>query len=109
MQAVNIALLLEQPLLVTGEPGTGKTQLAYSIASELNLGEVLRACIALLDTPDMTVEQLMTYIQGPDFSQGGRIIGMDGIWPRWGGITRRSPSWKKRRTWIRCRSLSVPI
>src|SRR5438477_1861807 len=32
------------------------------------------------------------------------IIGMDGIWPRWGGITRRSPSWKKRRTWIRCRS-----
>lgn len=42
VQAVNIALLLEQPLLVTGEPGTGKTQLAYSIASELNLGEVLR-------------------------------------------------------------------
>lgn len=42
IQAVNIALLLEQPLLVTGEPGTGKTQLAYSIAAELNLGDVLR-------------------------------------------------------------------
>ena len=42
VQAVNIALLLEQPLLVTGEPGTGKTQLAYSVASELNLGDVLR-------------------------------------------------------------------
>jgi MoxR-like ATPase len=40
--AVNIALILEQPLLVTGEPGTGKTQLAYSIAAELKLGEVLR-------------------------------------------------------------------
>jgi len=33
-----------------------------------NLVEVLRACIALLDRPDMTIEQLMTYIQGPDFS-----------------------------------------
>src|SRR3989475_4918883 len=44
-----------------------------------NLTEVLRACIALLDRPDMSVEQLMTYIQGPDFSQGGRIIGNDGI------------------------------
>ncbi len=44
-----------------------------------NLAEVLRACIALLDRPTMTVEQLMTYIQGPDFCQGGRIIGTDGI------------------------------
>src|SRR5260370_37098929 len=44
-----------------------------------NLGEVLRACIALLDRPNMTIEQLMTYIQGPDFSQGGRIMGIDGI------------------------------
>src|SRR5947209_4628741 len=44
-----------------------------------NLAEVLRACIALLDRPTMTVEQLMTYMQGPDFCQGGRIIGIDGI------------------------------
>lgn len=44
-----------------------------------NLSEVMKACIALLDHPDMTVEQLMTYIQGPDFCQGGRIIGTDGI------------------------------
>ena len=44
-----------------------------------NLGEVLRACIALLDRPNMDLEQLMTYIQGPDFSQGGRIIGIDGV------------------------------
>lgn len=33
--AVNVALLLGQPLLLTGEPGTGKTQLAYSIGGEL--------------------------------------------------------------------------
>src|SRR5579875_574394 len=44
-----------------------------------NLTEVLRACIALLDRPHMTVEQLMGYIQGPDFPQGGRIVGLDGI------------------------------
>lgn len=35
--AVNVALALGQPLLVTGEPGTGKTQLAHSIAFERNL------------------------------------------------------------------------
>lgn len=35
--AVNVALALGQPLLVTGEPGTGKTQLASSVARELEL------------------------------------------------------------------------
>jgi MoxR-like ATPase len=35
VDAVNVALMLGQPLLVTGEPGTGKTQLAFSIAWEL--------------------------------------------------------------------------
>src|SRR6266852_1773392 len=44
-----------------------------------NLTEVVRACIALLDQPNMSIEQLMTYIQGPDFSQGGRIVGVDGV------------------------------
>lgn len=39
--AVNTALAVEQPLLVTGEPGTGKTALAFSVASELGLGPVL--------------------------------------------------------------------
>ncbi|MCP4699655.1 MAG: AAA domain-containing protein [Gammaproteobacteria bacterium] len=35
--AVNVALLLGQPLLLTGEPGTGKTQLAYHMAYQLGL------------------------------------------------------------------------
>jgi MoxR-like ATPase len=41
VRAVNTALAVEQPLLVTGEPGCGKTELAWSVASELGLGEVL--------------------------------------------------------------------
>ena len=42
MDAVNVALLLAQPLLLTGEPGTGKTQLAYSLAWQLGFGEPLK-------------------------------------------------------------------
>lgn len=42
VDAVNVALLLSQPLLLTGEPGTGKTQLAYRVAWELGFGEPLR-------------------------------------------------------------------
>src|SRR5262245_56070821 len=41
IDAVNVALLLGQPLLVTGEPGTGKTQLAYSVAWELGFDQPL--------------------------------------------------------------------
>ena len=39
--AVNSALALRRPLLITGNPGSGKTSLAYAIAYELNLGPVL--------------------------------------------------------------------
>ncbi|MFD1162042.1 AAA family ATPase [Hwangdonia seohaensis] len=41
INAVNVAISLGQPLLLTGEPGTGKSHLAYSIAHELNLGKPL--------------------------------------------------------------------
>jgi MoxR-like ATPase len=42
IDAVNIALLLNQPLLLTGEPGTGKTQLAYNVSWELGFGPPLK-------------------------------------------------------------------
>lgn len=41
IEVVNAALYLRRPLLVTGKPGTGKSSLAYAVAYELQLGEVL--------------------------------------------------------------------
>ncbi|MBK1990215.1 MoxR family ATPase [Sphaerospermopsis aphanizomenoides BCCUSP55] len=41
IKMVNAALYLRRPLLVTGKPGTGKSSLAYAVARELKLGEVL--------------------------------------------------------------------
>ena len=41
VEVVNAALYLRRPILVTGDPGVGKSSLAYSIAHELGLGQVL--------------------------------------------------------------------
>jgi DNA replication protein DnaC len=41
LNAVNAAIHLRRPLLVTGKPGSGKTSLAYAVAHELKLGAVL--------------------------------------------------------------------
>ena len=41
VKMVNAALYLRRPLLITGKPGTGKSSIAYAIAEELDLGEVL--------------------------------------------------------------------
>lgn len=49
-RTVNLALHLRRPILVTGAPGTGKTSLAYSIAYELGLGQVLEWLITSRST-----------------------------------------------------------
>jgi MoxR-like ATPase len=57
VDAVNVAMLLGQPLLLTGEPGTGKTQLAASLAWELELGTPLR-----FDTKSTSIARDLLYL-----------------------------------------------
>jgi MoxR-like ATPase len=57
VDAVNVAILLQQPLLLTGEPGTGKTQLAFSVAWELGLPEPLS-----FETKSTSVSRDLFYI-----------------------------------------------
>ena len=64
-------------LLVNGSSG-----IAVGMATNVpphNLGEAVRACVALIDDPDITIEGLMEYIKGPDFPTGGLIMGVRGI------------------------------
>ena len=44
-----------------------------------NLGEVIDACIAHLDNPEITLEELCQIVQGPDFPTGAMILGRAGI------------------------------
>ncbi|SHO61802.1 DNA gyrase subunit A [Pseudoxanthobacter soli DSM 19599] len=64
-------------LLVNGAGG-----IAVGMATNIpphNLGEVIDACIALIDDPALTVERLMEIVPGPDFPTGGIILGRSGI------------------------------
>ena len=44
-----------------------------------NLGEVIDGVVMMLDNPDVTVDELMTVVKGPDFPMGGMILGTKGI------------------------------
>ncbi len=44
-----------------------------------NLGEVIDACCAYIDNPNLDTAELMAYIPGPDFPTGGQILGRSGI------------------------------
>jgi DNA gyrase subunit A len=65
-------------LLVNGSGGIA-VGMATSIPPH-NLGEVCRGIIALIDNPDVTVQELMEIIPGPDFPTGGIICGKTAIW-----------------------------
>jgi DNA gyrase subunit A len=44
-----------------------------------NLGEVIDACVALIDNPALSIEDLIAIVPGPDFPTGGIILGRQGI------------------------------
>ena len=63
-------------LLVNGSGG-----IAVGMATNVpphNLGEVIDACIAHLDNPEITIDELCQIVQGPDFPTGGLILGRAG-------------------------------
>lgn len=64
-------------LLVNGSSG-----IAVGMATNIpphNLTEILNACIAIIDNPDVTTHELMEYVPGPDFPTSGIINGARGI------------------------------
>lgn len=64
-------------LLVNGSNG-----IAVGMATNIpphNLGEVIDGIVALIDNPEITIDELMEYIPGPDFPTGAQIMGVSGI------------------------------
>lgn len=64
-------------LIVNGASG-----IAVGMATNMpphNLTESINACLALIENPDMEIEELMKYIKAPDFPTGGIIYGYDGV------------------------------
>ncbi|WHH57242.1 DNA gyrase subunit A [Petroclostridium sp. X23] len=64
-------------LLVNGSSG-----IAVGMATNIpphNLTEVINGVVALIDDPNMTIEDLLAYIKGPDFPTAGIIMGRQGI------------------------------
>ena len=64
-------------LLVNGAGG-----IAVGMATNIpthNLSEVIDACVAYLENPEITIDQLIEHVPGPDFPTGGIIMGRNGI------------------------------
>lgn len=60
----------------------GASGIAVGMATNVpthNLGEVIDGCVAYIDNPDITIEELMHYVKAPDFPTGGYIMGMQGV------------------------------
>lgn len=64
-------------LLINGSNG-----IAVGMATNMpthNLREVMNGCIAYIDNPDITIDELMQYVPAPDFPGGGTIYGYKGV------------------------------
>ncbi|MCK5720117.1 MAG: DNA gyrase subunit A, partial [Thiomargarita sp.] len=64
-------------LLINGSSG-----IAVGMATNIpphNLAEVINACIGLIENPELSIEELMQFIPGPDFPTAGIIYGINGI------------------------------
>ena len=82
----NFDQTLEEPLVLpTRFPNllvNGASGIAVGMATNMaphNLSESIDGCVALLENPDMEVEDLMKYIKAPDFPTGGIIYGYQGV------------------------------
>lgn len=77
--------LLEPVVLPSRFPNlllNGSSGIAVGMATNIpphNLGEVVDGIIAVMEEPNLSTEELMTYIPGPDFPTGGIIVGRSGI------------------------------
>ena len=77
--------LLEPSVMPTRIPNllvNGASGIAVGMATNIpthNLREVIDACDAYIDNPDIDVDGLMKYIKAPDFPTGGFIYGMSGV------------------------------
>ena len=66
------------PLLIVN----GASGIAVGMATNMaphNLSEVVDACCAYIDNPEITGEEMLQYIKGPDFPTGGIIYGYEGV------------------------------
>ncbi|MGB2939813.1 MAG: DNA gyrase subunit A, partial [Candidatus Dormiibacterota bacterium] len=60
----------------------GSTGIAVGMTTNVpphNLNEIADATTALIDNPEMTTEELLGYVKGPDFPTGGIVVGSEGI------------------------------
>ena len=77
--------LQEPTVLPTRIPNllvNGATGIAVGMATNIpthNLGEVLDACVAYVDNPELDSLELMQWVKGPDFPTGAYIMGLQGI------------------------------
>lgn len=77
---------LEEPeVLPTRVPNlliNGASGIAVGMATNMlphNLSEVVEGTKAMIDNPDITIDELMEYVKAPDFPTGGTIYGMNGV------------------------------